>query len=302
MTEFTHRALTVTRAALAPLRRPRLSRHPPLVTVVTATYNWSSVLRQAIASVRGQGYPHWELIVVGDGCTDDSEEVTRSFGDPRVRWLGREENAGSQSIPNNDGIAAARGSYVAYLGHDDLWFPDHLSRLVAKAEASGADVVFSLCELIGPPGSGFRQLTGLTPPGGYAGGYLPPSGLLHRTALAAEIGGWRDYREIYDPPDTDFTERALAAGNRFACTDALTVFKPPSSMRRDSYVKRSADEQEAMAARIATERAFRLRELARTLASGARRASEPPVTAPAPGAGTQKGAEVRAARRMRGLE
>src|SRR3954451_14682502 len=79
--EAAHRALTLARAALAPARPPRLPPEPPLVTVVTATYNWSSVLRCAIASVRAQDYPRWEMVVVGDGCTDDSEEVVRGFAD-----------------------------------------------------------------------------------------------------------------------------------------------------------------------------------------------------------------------------
>jgi glycosyltransferase involved in cell wall biosynthesis len=73
--------LTLTRALIAPLSRPRLPADPPLVSVVTATYNYSSVLRQAIASVRAQDYPRWEMIVVGDACTDDSAEVVASFRD-----------------------------------------------------------------------------------------------------------------------------------------------------------------------------------------------------------------------------
>ena len=68
--------------------------------------------------------------MVGDACTDDSEEVVRSFADPRVRWENLEENSGSQSGPNNRGLALARGELIAYQGHDDVWHPYHLATLV----------------------------------------------------------------------------------------------------------------------------------------------------------------------------
>ena len=101
------RASGIARAASRAVRPAPAIAESPLVSVVIATYNWSEVLRWAIRSVRGQSYPHWELIVVGDRCTDDSEAVVESFGDPRIRWHNRERNAGSQSLPNNDGIAMA---------------------------------------------------------------------------------------------------------------------------------------------------------------------------------------------------
>jgi glycosyltransferase involved in cell wall biosynthesis len=275
---------------------------PPLVSVVIATYNWSEVLRWAIRSVRAQGYPRWELIVVGDCCSDDSEAVVASFGDARIRWHNREVNSGSQSLPNNDGIALARGELVAYLGHDDLWTPDHLARLVAVQRATGADVAFSLSEVIGPPGSGMRNVSGFKPHG-YDGGHLPPSSLLHRRDLIERIGGWRDYREIELPPDTELLERALAAAPSFACSWALSAFKLPSAMRPGSYVERRCDEQEALARRIEHERLFQLRELGRAVVSRMRqRGQDPNRFAPRVSPEDGKGAYVRAARRVRGLD
>jgi len=290
------------RAASNVVRRPPQVADPPLVSVVIATYNWSEVLRWAIRAVREQEYPRWELIVVGDCCGDDSEAVVASFGDERIRWHNRAVNSGSQSLPNNDGIAMARGELVAYLGHDDLWTPDHLTRLVAAQRAGGADVAFSLSEVIGPPGSGMRNVSGFKPDG-YRGGHLPPSSVLHRRDLVERIGGWRDYRALEQPPDTEFLERALAAGATFACSWALTAFKLPSAMRRNSYVERRSDEQRALAARIARERGFQLRELGRAVASRARHpGSDPNRFAPQVGPDDGPGAYVRAARKVRGLD
>src|SRR4051794_17887104 len=97
-------------------RTPRVS-DPPLVSVVIATYNYSSVLRHAVASALGQRYPNIEVLVVGDACTDDSQEVVEAIGDPRVRWHNLDYNWGTQSGPNNAGIAMARGELIAYHGH-----------------------------------------------------------------------------------------------------------------------------------------------------------------------------------------
>lgn len=196
----------------------------------------------------------------------------------------------------------ARGELIAYLGHDDLWTPDHLARLVATQRRSAADVAFSLSEVIGPPGSGMRNVSGFKP-GGYRGGHLPPSSLLHRRELVERIGGWRDYMEIDLPPDTELLERALAADAAFACSWALTAFKLPSAMRRDSYIERPSHEQEALTRRINAERAFQLRELGRAVASRARHPrSDPNRFAPQVDSEDGKGAYVRAARRVRGLD
>ncbi len=297
------RALGIWRPALNALRPAPQIADPPLVSVVTATYNWSEVLRWAIRSVRRQSYPRWELIVVGDACSDDSAEVVAAFGDERIRWHNRERNAGSQSLPNNDGIAMARGELIAYLGHDDLWTPDHLSRLVTAQRRVDADLAFALTEVIGPPGSGMRNIVGQYAGNTYGGGHLPPSALLHKRELAERLGGWRDYREIEMPPDADFLHRACVAGSSFVCSGALTCFKLPSAMRRNSYVERSSEEQEELTGRMEAERAFQLRELGRAVASRLLHPrTDPHSFGPQVGPDAGKGAHVREARRIRGLD
>src|SRR3954447_7291706 len=68
----------------------------PAVSIVVATYNRSNVLELAIASVVAQTFTDWERLVVGDACTDDSEQVVESFGDPRIRWENLPVNHGDQ--------------------------------------------------------------------------------------------------------------------------------------------------------------------------------------------------------------
>jgi glycosyltransferase involved in cell wall biosynthesis len=66
-------------------RAPAIPPRAPLVTVVIPTFNWSAVLRYSIHSALWQTYSNVEVLVVGDGCTDDSEQVVGSFADSRVR-------------------------------------------------------------------------------------------------------------------------------------------------------------------------------------------------------------------------
>jgi hypothetical protein len=223
----------------------------PLVSVIIATYNYSSVLRCAIQSVLGQTFRDFEILVMGDGCTDDSEAVTASFGDARICWHNLPRNSGYQAAPNNAGLDRARGRYVAYLGHDDLWMPDHLDCLVRKIEQTGADVAYSLGIMIGPPASPARVLTGATKSGAYEPDALvPPSTVLHRTDMIRDTGGWRDYRELHTPSDIAFLSAAWAAGKRFAQVRQLTALKFPGPWREDIYKTRPSFEQEAYLARL----------------------------------------------------
>jgi hypothetical protein len=234
----------------------------PLVSIVTATYNWSSALRCAIESARMQTFGDFEHLVIGDACTDDSANVVASFGDSRLRWINLPENSGGQAGPNNHGIAQARGEFIAYLGHDDVWFPTHLETLVATIREQKADMAGSVMILYGPPGTRVRAVSGVFPSGEFSTrDFMPPSSLLHSKSLVDRIGLWKDGAVTQVPIDVEFEQRALAAGARIVSTGELTAFKFNASTRRNSYRIRSADEQQRMLQRIRDDGDFRHQEL-----------------------------------------
>jgi glycosyltransferase involved in cell wall biosynthesis len=244
-------------------------RRAPQVSVIVATYDWSSVLRHAVASVLAQTFTDFELLVVGDACSDDSAAVVASFRDRRVRWHNLASNFGSQSGPNNAGLELARGRYVAYLGHDDLWLPEHLALLTRRLEATGADFAFTVSSLVLPDDG--RWVSGLLDGPFGARDFVVPSSLMHRHEAVARIGPWPDYREIALPPDVEWQQRAVAAGLRFAAVPRLTVVKFPSAVRRDSYLHRSDREQADWSRRLRDEpdlEQHELVELARRAARG----------------------------------
>jgi glycosyltransferase involved in cell wall biosynthesis len=221
---------------------------PPTVSIITATYNRSSVLRHAISSVLRSTVRDWELLVIGDACTDDSEQVVSSFGDPRIRFVNLERNAGEQSGPNNHGGRLARGRYVAYLNHDDLGFPDHLELLLRGIEETGADLVYGLGAVLYPDGT--SVLTSL--PFG-----IPASTWLFRRELIADVGPWRSYGEVYEAPSQDWLHRASRAKKKIVPLPVLTAVLLPSGGRRDSYARSMDGEHRRCGERMTLDPAFR---------------------------------------------
>ncbi len=161
----------------------------PTVTVITATYNCSATLKLTLQSLLKQTFTDFEAWVIGDACTDDSEQIVRGFQDARLHWKNLPHNHGSQTFPNNEGLRLARGKYIAYLGHDDLWFPGHLAGLVQHIEATQADFVHSVCICFGP--EGVRLCFGTPhPKTTYARHFVPPTCWLHKSTVTTTIGEW----------------------------------------------------------------------------------------------------------------
>lgn len=106
----------------------------PDVTVLMPVFNAERHLRPAIDSILAQTYHDFELIVIDDGSTDRSAEITASYRDPRVRLLGNERNLGL-SASLNRGLAAAKSDLIARQDSDDLSAPRRLEIQVAAMAA-----------------------------------------------------------------------------------------------------------------------------------------------------------------------
>ena len=201
----------------------------PLITIIMATFNSSRTLKLAIKTVLAQDFSDFEILVVGDACTDDSEEVVTSFDDIRLNWINLSENSGSQGVPNNEGIKRARGKYIAYLGHDDLWFPWHLSTLIHFIQETDADLVHPLSAVfstsglewtVGPPSFGRT----------YADHFVFPSCWLHRKNMVDDTGYWGDHLKLYKGVDFEFLRRIYLSGKKISFVPRLSLLKFPSWM------------------------------------------------------------------------
>ena len=101
----------------------------PTVSVIIPTYNRAHLVGRAIQSVLNQTYQDFEVIVVDDGSTDNTEEIIKEFQkkDERIKYIKHEKNKGG-SAARNTGIKAARGAYIAFLDSDDEWLPEKLKK------------------------------------------------------------------------------------------------------------------------------------------------------------------------------
>jgi glycosyltransferase involved in cell wall biosynthesis len=116
-----------------------------VVSVVVPAYNAETWLPFTLESACQQTLREIEILVVDDGSSDRTAEITREFSarDPRVRLIHRKN--GGVGAARNTGIAAARGRYVAPLDADDLWAPEKLASQVACLEAGGEQMGMCYC-------------------------------------------------------------------------------------------------------------------------------------------------------------
>lgn len=130
----------------------------PLVTIVMTVYDRLNHLRANLERLQRQTYPNIEIVVVSNNGPR-ADDICASF--PNVRYIHRDTNSGEAGQPRTDGIAAARGEFIATLDDDDLFFDDHVASMV-KACEGGLDVVYSnfLIQIVDPQSNGTETLLG----------------------------------------------------------------------------------------------------------------------------------------------
>jgi Glycosyl transferase family 2 len=162
----------------------------PAVSVILPTWNRAGVVGAAIRSVQAQQFADWELIVVDDGSTDDTSTVMAAFeDDPRICYI-KLPHAG-QCVARNHGLNVAKGSLIAYLDSDNLWYPGFLAAAVPIfANQPEVDCAYGamITDAHGPrvlfePFDRERLM---------AGNFIDMSTFIHRRDLTDRYGGFDD--------------------------------------------------------------------------------------------------------------
>ena len=96
-----------------------------LVSIIIPNYNHGCYLDRALNSVLNQTYQNWEMIVIDNNSTDNTNEVMANFADPRITYL-KLNNDGIIAISRNAGIRIAKGEWIAFLDSDDWWVENKL--------------------------------------------------------------------------------------------------------------------------------------------------------------------------------
>ena len=110
-----------------------------MVSIIIPTYNRANVIKRAIDSVLRQTYDSYEVVVVDDGSTDETESVIAGIQDARIRYIALKENQGVAHA-RNIGIREARYDYIAFLDSDDEWLLDKLELQMRLFQNSTEDI------------------------------------------------------------------------------------------------------------------------------------------------------------------
>jgi len=130
----------------------------PFFSIIIPTYNRAAFIDKTITSLLNQTYTNFEIIVVDDGSTDNTEEVIKSIVDSRISYF-KKENA-ERGAARNYGAKNAKGTYFNFFDSDDLAYSNHLeeaSRLIQKEKSAS---IFALgYDIKSPQGKLLRKRT-----------------------------------------------------------------------------------------------------------------------------------------------
>jgi glycosyltransferase involved in cell wall biosynthesis len=212
----------------------------PLVSVLIPVYNGAADVGAAIDSALAQRGCRVEVVVVDDGSTDATPQILAGYGD-RIRAV-RQNNRGAKQLAGtrNHTATLARGDWLAFLDHDDLWQPDKLQRQLEVAEQNSADVVYTNAQNFGAVErvAALRSDPATMPEGDLLepllrDNFLVMSSVLMKRSLFEAVGGFTETPEVSE--DWDLWLKAAAAGAKFAAIgDPLTLYRwRPGSFSRD---------------------------------------------------------------------
>lgn len=226
---------------LAPLRlalcraRWRWQSHAPqpLVSILIATWNRGEILAsRTLPSVLRQTYPHWEAVVVGDACTDDTAERIAALGDSRIRFINLKERGAypedplyrwmvAGTAPANEALNLARGEWLGGLDDDEVLTDDHIEVLLRlAAEQPQAEFVYGAADWQRSPTEWLR--IGKPP---LQAENLTHSAFLYRSYLRFlkyDISAWREGIG----GDAHLWKRMARLGVRYAFIDRVVCASP----------------------------------------------------------------------------
>lgn len=114
-----------------------------LVSIIMPSFNTGEFISTAIKSVIDQTYVNWELIIVDDCSTDNTDKVVHDFlSDKRIIYLKNKTNSGA-AVSRNRALREARGRWIAFLDSDDIWHPEKLERQLKFMQNNGYSFTFT---------------------------------------------------------------------------------------------------------------------------------------------------------------
>jgi len=199
----------------------------PLVSVVIPVFNGAPFVAKAVASVRAQTVKDAEIIVVDDGSSDGTQAILAGLQKTAgLTWI--QQDHGGPARSRNQGIAVARGQFLALLDCDDVWLPEKLAmQLEIMHRRPEVGVVHTDFDSVDEQGTVLEvcqaRRSGEPLVQAFCGGHVAlPSTLLIRKSVLEKVGALNP--ELYGSEDSDLTIRLFDA-TEFECVDRALVQK-----------------------------------------------------------------------------
>jgi glycosyltransferase involved in cell wall biosynthesis len=198
------------------------------VSIIVPTYNRAHLVTETIDSILAQTVKDFELIVVDNESTDNTEEVIKSYTDGRIRYF-QHQNNGLIAVNRNYGISKANGEYIAFCDDDDLWMPEKLERQIKLLDLNKElGLVYSDSYIMDENGnlgrytllSGSKLFRGNVFDKLFQSNFIPMPTVMIRREVLSKVGGFdpkyriaQDYDlwlKIAEHYPIDFTDEPLA--------------------------------------------------------------------------------------------
>ena len=129
-----------------------IERKPGLVSIIMPSYNTAPFIKETVQSVLDQTYQNWELIIVDDCSSDNTDDVIAEIKDERIKYIHNEKNFGA-AVSRNRALREAKGQWIAYLDSDDIWLPEKLEKQISFMERNGYSFSYTNYEEIAVDGN-----------------------------------------------------------------------------------------------------------------------------------------------------
>ena len=107
-----------------------------LVSIIMPSYNTERYIESSVRSILAQTYDNWELIIVDDCSTDNTDTIIASIKDNRIRYIKNKCNSGA-AVSRNKALREAQGRWIAFLDSDDPWHPEKLEKQIRFMQENG---------------------------------------------------------------------------------------------------------------------------------------------------------------------